>query len=235
MSVLVVVAVLVVGCAATSPDFEVWAAGQNKTYVTDAELNHRYEVWAQNDAVIRAHNSRAEAFELGHNAFSDLTEDEFAARFRGLEGPMLVDIMEPQYMAGRLPPSVDWVAAGAVTPVKNQGGCGSCWDFAATAALEGAFAIEQNHLHNTTSFSEQEILDCDHKGSCKGGNPTHAWKYNQAHNGTCTEVSYPYDSHHKHHNNTCEPCTPVRSQSNPEKTAGHACATELLVCWPGSR
>jgi C1A family cysteine protease len=100
--------------------------------------------------------------------------------------------------------------------------CFACsWAFAAIAALEGAFAIEQGHLHNATSFSEQQILDCNHNGSCHGGNPSHAWEWNQRNKGSCTEADYPYDSKHSHHNNSCMSCTPVPNSAVSKIVAVH--------------
>jgi len=81
----------------------------------------------------------------------------------------------------------------------------------------------QGHLHNTTSFSQ--ILDCDHHGSCHGGNPAHAWSYNKKVGGACTEASYAYDPHHKKHNNTCLPCDKVP----------HSALAWLVHCEWGSR
>jgi len=179
-----------------------------KHYITPQELVHREVIWKTNDAIIAHHNAKEDApYTLGHNQFSDLTAADFK-RLQGLDATdtSAADEVAPEWDAERrdpLPPAKNWLEDGAVTPVKNQGGCGSCWAFAAIAALEGAFAIEQHHLHNATSFSEQQILDCNHNGSCHGGNPAHAWKWNQQNNGSCTELEYPYDAHHKYHNNTC--------------------------------
>ena len=68
------------------------------------------------------------------------------------------------------------------------GGCGSCWAFSATGGLEGAFAIARKLLHSPLSFSEQQLLDCAHNGSCKGSNMAHAWNWNKQHGGSCTEA-----------------------------------------------
>ena len=76
--------------------------------------------------------------------FSDLTAEQFRERFAGLQGWANPDTYALSAQT-HLPPEVDWVAAGAVTAVKNQGGCGSCWAFAAIASLESAFAIKQGH------------------------------------------------------------------------------------------
>jgi len=91
---------------------------------------------------------------------------------------------------------VDWVAKGAVTPVKNQGQCGSCWSFSTTGAIEGAFKIAGNPL---TSFSEEELVECDNSqhggsdGGCNGGLMDNAFNW-VSQNGLCTEDSYPYNS-----------------------------------------
>lgn len=89
------------------------------------------------------------------------------------------------------PASVDWDTAGAVTPIKNQAQCGSCWAFSTTGSIEGAFKIAGNPL---TSFSEQELVACDKvDDGCQGGLMDNAFKYAETH-ALCTEASYPYTS-----------------------------------------
>ena len=94
--------------------------------------------------------------------------------------------------------AVDWVTEGAVTGVKNQGQCGSCWSFSTTGSLEGAFEIAGNTL---TSLSEQMLVDCDTTDSgCNGGLMGNAFKWIQANGGLCTEDAYAY----KAAKGTCE-------------------------------
>ena len=72
-----------------------------------------------------------------------------------------------EYDASSLPASVDWRTKGAVNAVKDQGQCGSCWAFSATAAVEGAYAIKTGNL---LSLSEQQLVDCDTQSQgCNGG------------------------------------------------------------------
>ena len=135
---------------------------------------------------------------MGCDAFSDLTPEEFAARYTGgyVEGlsfgeaATYVDAVDE----GALPAAaaaVDWRDAGAVTPVKDQKACGGCWAFSATGAVESAHFLRNKVL---VSLSEQQLLDCRAGGKgCAGGSAAEGF-YTIQHttHGSCGEVDYPY-------------------------------------------
>merc|ERR1712228_1081458 len=130
---------------------------------------------------------------LGINQFSDLTADEVVASYTGLQPEQpwgsLPYLGTHTYNGEALADSVDWTTKGAVTPVKNQGQCGSCWSFSTTGSLEGAWEIASGKL---VSLSEQQFVDCDKQDSgCNGGLMDTAFKFAEK-NAICTESSYPY-------------------------------------------
>tara|TARA_Y100000389_G_C17468724_1_gene528243 strand:+ start:6190 stop:7284 length:1095 start_codon:yes stop_codon:yes gene_type:complete len=121
--------------------------------------------------------------------------------------------LEENVKVTSLPESVNWVEKGSVTPVKDQGQCGSCWSFSTTGALEGAYA---NKYGNLVSFSEQELVDCDNRKNggkdmgCNGGLMDNAFSWIEKNDGLCTESDYPYTSGTTKTNGSCnKECKPV--------------------------
>jgi len=129
---------------------------------------------------------------LSVNLFADLTSEEFGALYANAK-PAPEEVVQANLVSfsdvDDIPSSWDWVSRGAVTPIKNQEQCGSCWAFATVASTEGLYFLNGNTL---TSFSEQQIVDCDKGGDgCSGGWPYQAMAY-VANNGLETEADYPY-------------------------------------------
>jgi cathepsin L len=143
---------------------------------------------------------------LGHNQYSHMSFDEFKAYVRlGLDTPasetVADNVLEANQNFTALPTSVDWTTKGAVTGVKDQGNCGSCWSFSATGALESAYKIKYGTL---ISFSEQNLVSCDTIDSaCNGGLMDNAFTWTKSNGGLCTESGYPYTSGTTGQKGTC--------------------------------
>ena len=181
-----------------------WAAYKSKfgkTY-TGLEEQRRFNAWAENDAFIQRHNAEyAQGIHghwVGHNEVSDLTTQEFTAKYLGTFATSPFATMDKKYKdlskeTAAAPASIDWTSKGAVTPVKNQAQCGSCWAFSTTGSLEGAHFLELGKL---VSFSEQELVSCSSSAGnhgCQGGIMDNAFNWiNQ--NGIVHESTYPYTS-----------------------------------------
>lgn len=176
--------------------FESWMSKHGKIYNTIEEKLHRFEVFQDNLKHIDHRNKEVTSYWLGLNEFADLTHEEFKSKYLGLNTDFSrrrtsEDISYRDLDVVDLPKSVDWRKKGAVTPVKNQGSCGSCWAFSTVAAVEG---INQIVTGNLTSLSEQELIDCDtsFNSGCNGGLMDYAFEYIVNNGGLHKEEDYPY-------------------------------------------
>ncbi|XP_022763814.1 cysteine protease XCP1-like [Durio zibethinus] len=175
--------------------FESWISKHGKIYESIEEKLLRFEVFKDNLKHIDKRNKEISSYWLGLNEFADLSHEEFKNKYLGLKSEVFRKTQSPGDFTYRdvtdLPKSVDWRKKGAVTPVKNQGSCGSCWAFSTVAAVEGINKIVTGNL---TSLSEQELIDCDtsFNNGCNGGLMDYAFKFIVANGGLHKEEDYPY-------------------------------------------
>jgi len=244
---LLLVVLTVVAVSALAPlseqdyqnSFVQYVADFDKTY-SHEEFFHRFNVFKGWMDFVREHNSGNSTWQAGINQFSDLTAAEFKAQFLssllvptpllGVEsaGEVSASIILPDPSE---PNDIDWRQKGAVTPVKNQGQCGSCWALSATGAIEGWAATSGKGL---PSLSEQQLVDC--AGSvgnqgCNGGWPNKAIQY-LAGKGSCSESAYPYTAR----DGACKQCSAtvrpngVGTGSGEATLAGQLSALPVSVC-----
>ncbi len=187
--------------------FENWVETFKMSFLNKDHRLSVFAKWVSNDEYINHMNARNLSFTLGHNQFSGMDSDDFSrfianSNFREerqrsyvLEQPNLRGFSDFDY--GALPESVDWSTTPAVSPVKDQGQCGSCWSFSTTGAIEGAYYIKTG---KSISLSEQQLVDCDNLQNggkdhgCNGGLMDNAFKWVGKNGGLCTKADYPYVS-----------------------------------------
>jgi len=169
-----------------------WKYQFGKQYNGD-EDTFRHEVFNKNLAFIEAENAKGHSHTLGLGPFTAMTTEEYKALLGSKpEGSDTPTLGVHSWQGETLADSIDWTTQGVVTPVKDQGQCGSCWAFSTTGALESGFKL---HSGNLVSFSEQQFVDCDGFPNlgCNGGNMMFALRYSKKAD-ICTEASYPYEA-----------------------------------------
>nr|XP_021540767.1 LOW QUALITY PROTEIN: cathepsin F [Neomonachus schauinslandi] len=176
--------------------FKEFVTTYNRTYETKEETQWRMSVFSNN--MIRAQKIQAldrGTAQYGITKFSDLTEEEFRTVYLN---PLLREnrgkkMRLDKSVSSSAPPEWDWRRKGAVTKVKDQGMCGSCWAFSVTGNVEGQWFLKRGAL---LSLSEQELLDCDKLDkACLGGLPSNAYSAIKTLGGLETEDDYSYRGH----------------------------------------
>jgi len=170
-------------------------ATYNRQITDVAEFMTRLENFTFVHNWIEEHNNSNAGWTAGHNQFSDWSHAEYK-QMLGYSGHMEgAERRAPTWFAPTNATSVNWVDAGAVTPVKDQGQCGSCWAFSTTGSLEGAHFVATGEL---LSFSEQQLVDCSFLKygnlACNGGLQESAYNYYEDGNKAELESVYPYFS-----------------------------------------
>lgn len=189
--------------ASLSPMFQQFKTSYGRTYESPAEEAKRFEIFSANMRKAAEHQTRNPHATFGMNAFSDMSAEDFKTRhnaqkhyaLRTAERRNVVSMSTDEVNAAlRGVTAVDWRQKGAVTPVKNQGQCGSCWSFSTTGNIEGQWFLAG---HTLTSLSEQELVSCDTTDSgCNGGLMDNAfqWLINNKNGQIVADSAYPYVS-----------------------------------------
>ncbi|XP_007249824.3 cathepsin K [Astyanax mexicanus] len=177
-------------------EWEKWKVTHRKEYNGLGEEDIRRAIWEKNTRLIEAHNQEYElgihSYELGMNHLGDMTVEEVAEKMLGLQMPMDSDdtntYVPDEYE--KLPKSIDYRKLGYVSPVRNQGSCGSCWAFSSVGALEGQLMKTTGQL---VELSPQNLVDCvKENDGCGGGYMTNAFNYVKTNKGIDSEEAYPY-------------------------------------------
>jgi len=188
-----VVALFSMGCDKPS-EFDEYVAKFNKSYADSMERSQREKAFNANMDTIRSENAKGHRYTMGVTPFTDLSAEEFNERYLGrVVIPSDVNMTSHTLSNTRVNSGShwDWRERGAVTSVKNQNPCGTCWSFSAVGALEGIRQIMGGPL---VSLSNQEVQDCKGNG-CDGpgagGWPSWGFQWAQEH-GLASYETYPF-------------------------------------------
>merc|ERR1719243_568034 len=168
-------------------------AEHNRKYATKGEYHHRLHHFSKYMEFVEEHNSQnGNTWTVGINQFADYTPEERRA-MNGYRADLKKANPVQNLSTANLADEVNWVTKGAVTPVKNQAQCGSCWAFSSTGSMEGTHQIATGNL---VSLSEEQLVQCSTVNSgCNGGLMDYAFEYAER-TPMVTEDAYPYTSGH---------------------------------------
>ncbi|OAY54006.1 thiol protease aleurain-like [Manihot esculenta] len=188
--------VKVIGDTRHALSFARFAHRYGKSYENEKELKMRFAIFSENLDLIRSINKKGLPYTLALNDFADLTWQEFQKHRLGAAQNCSATTKGNHKLSGDvLPERKDWREEGIVSPVKDQGNCGSCWTFSTTGALEAAY---HQAFGKGISLSEQQLVDCAgafNNFGCDGGLPSQAFEYIRYNGGLETEEAYPYTAH----------------------------------------
>jgi len=198
-SLIILAALLSLSAAFTTKEyqdaFSDWMGKHNKVY-SSSDFQNRFNIFKSNMDYVRDWNANNKQTILGLTIFADLSNAEYQATYLGtrFDGSkrLAASSLIPELVVAAPNTTVDWVSKGAVSPIKNQGDCGSCWSFSTTGSVEGIHFLTTKNL---VSLSEQNLMDCsDSYGNqgCNGGLMDDAFQYIIDNKGLDTESSYPY-------------------------------------------
>ncbi|XVE85196.1 hypothetical protein DITRI_Ditri17bG0072700 [Diplodiscus trichospermus] len=160
------------------------------------EKQKRFNVFKENLKQVHKVNQMDKPYKLKLNKYADMTNHELittrsskVSHYRMFRGPRRMTEFRHEKIDS-LPPSIDWRTKGAVTSIKDQGQCGSCWAFSTVVAVEGINKIKTGEL---VTLFEQELVDCDKENQgCDGGLMEQAFEFIKQRDGLTTENNYPY-------------------------------------------
>lgn len=180
-------------------DFRDWASEHGKRYTSEHAWQRAISNYEENTKIINTLNSQEDGAVYGHTRFSDLSVQEFGDTY-------LPNTMNPEEgkRGGATPPTLDqsldipaafdWRDHGAITPVRDQASCGSCWAESAVGNMESIWYLaNKDKLKAIVPLSVEQVVECDpHDYACYGGFPKGGYEYVLEHGGLASEADYPY-------------------------------------------